>query len=44
MKILKYKKGSKGKYKVYLDNGLELQLYEDVILKYELLLKKESAI
>lgn len=41
MKILKYKKGNKGKYKVYLDNGLELQLYEDVILKYELLLKKE---
>lgn len=41
MKILKYKKGVKGKYKIYLDNGNELVLYEDVILKYNLLLSKE---
>ena len=41
MKILKYKKGSKGKYKVILEDGRELSLYEEVILKYELLLSKE---
>lgn len=41
MKIVKYRKGTKGIYKVELDNGRVLSLYEDVILKFELLLKKE---
>lgn len=41
MKILKYKKTTKGKYKISLEDGRELLLYEDVILKFELLLKKE---
>ena len=41
MKILKYKKGVNGKYKVTLENNLEMNLYEEVILKYELLLHKE---
>ena len=41
MKIIKYKKGTKGKYKVFLDNDNTLVLYEDVILKYNLLLTKE---
>lgn len=41
MKIIKYRKASKGKYKILLDDDCELLLYEDVILKYELLLKKE---
>lgn len=41
LKIIKYKKGAKGLYKVELDNGKVLSLYEDVILKFELLLKKE---
>lgn len=41
MKIIKYKKGVKGKYKILLDNDKEIVLYEDVILKYNLLLKKE---
>lgn len=41
MKITKYKKRTKGRYSVYLDDGRELLLYEEVILKYELLLKKE---
>ena len=41
MKIIKYKKCSNGKYKVYLDNDMELSLYEEVILRYDLLLKKE---
>lgn len=40
MKILKYKKLANGQYKVSLDNR-DINLYEDVILKYELLLKKE---
>lgn len=41
MKIIKYKKGAKGVYKVELDDGRVLSLYEDVILKFELLLRKE---
>lgn len=41
MKIIKYKKGSKGIYKVDLDDGCVLSLYEEVILKFDLLLKKE---
>lgn len=41
MKIIKYKKTTKGRYKIYLDDDRELLLYEDVILKFELLLKKE---
>ena len=41
MKIIKYKKGTKGLYKVELEDGRVLSLYEDVILKFELLLKKE---
>lgn len=41
MKIIKYKKTTKGRYKISLDDGRELLLYEDAILKFELLLKKE---
>lgn len=41
MKIEKYKKSGSNKYKVYLEDGRELLLYEEVILKYELLLKRE---
>jgi regulatory protein len=41
MKIEKYKKLNKGKYKISFDRGNEIILYEDVILKYSLLLKKE---
>lgn len=41
MKILKYKKNRQGKYVVYLDDGRELILYEEVILKFNLLLTKE---
>ncbi len=41
MKIIKYKKTTKGRYKVLLDDDRTLLLYEDVILKHELLLKKE---
>ena len=41
MEIDHYKKIGKNKYKIILTNNMELTLYEDVILKYELLLTKE---
>ena len=40
MKILKYKKGKKNEYKILTDDG-EYILYDDIIIKHELLLKKE---
>ena len=40
MKIVKYKK-CRNKYNVYFDDGNYISLYEDIILKYSLLLKKE---
>ncbi len=40
MKILKYKKIRNNEYKIITDEG-EYSLYDDVIVKYELLLKKE---
>ena len=41
MKISKYKKVKNNIYEVTLDNEEKIKLYEDVILKEELLLKKE---
>lgn len=41
LKIIKFKKIGKDKYKLFLDNNEELELYEDVIIKNELLLKKD---
>lgn len=41
MKIIKFKKTAKSKYKVYLDNGEVISLYEDVIIDNNLLLTKE---
>lgn len=41
MKITKFKKTTKGKYKVYLDNGEALSLYEDVIINNNLILTKQ---
>lgn len=41
MKVIKYKKLANSRYKVYLDNDHELLLYEDVILKYNLLIRKD---
>lgn len=41
MKIVKYKKLKSGKYKVYLEDDSTLELYEDTILKYNLLITKE---
>lgn len=41
MKVIKYKKLANSRYKVYLDDDHELLLYEDVILKYNLLIRKD---
>ena len=43
MKINKYKKVGKNKYKVYFDNN-EIILFEDVILKYDLLFLKDVSL
>ena len=40
MKIKKYIKQGLNKYKVVLEDNTSIVLYEDIILKYELLLKK----
>lgn len=41
MKILKYQKKKNGKYLLTLEDGREFLYYEEVILQYQLLLKKE---
>lgn len=41
MKILKYKKLSNGRYKLELDGIQKIDLYEETILKYELLLTRK---
>mgnify|MGYP002621157018 CR=1 FL=1 len=41
MRILKFKKQSKDKYKLYLDDNSDITLYEDVIIKNNLLITKE---
>lgn len=41
MKILKYKKLSSGRYKLELEGSQAVELYEETILKFELLLKKK---
>lgn len=44
MKTEKYKKLSKGRYKVTFDKGSEYILYDNVILKYNLLSKKDISL
>ena len=41
MKILKYKKKRNGQYELQLESQKSLDLYEEVILQFELLLKKD---
>lgn len=41
MKIIKYEKKGNNTYKIYLDNNQTINLYEDVIIKNNLLFKKE---
>ncbi len=41
MNIVKYKKINSSEYRLILDNGQTIDLYEDTILKYDLLLKKQ---
>lgn len=41
MKIVNYKKKKNNLYELTFDNNNQINLYDDIILKYELLLKKE---
>ena len=41
MKIEKFKKTTNGEYFLYLDDNTTINIHEDLILKYNLLLKKE---
>lgn len=41
MKIIKYKKLSANKYKVFLEDGSNITLHENIIIKYNLLINKE---
>ena len=41
MKIIKYKKNKSNKYDLYLDNGDVLKLYDDTIIYFNLLIRKE---
>ena len=41
MKIINYKKKKTNIYEITLSNSEKISLYDDVILKYDLLLKKE---
>lgn len=41
MKIVKYQKCGKNTYKIYLEDGRVLLLYDNIILKYNLLLTKK---
>lgn len=40
MKIIKYKKLSRSKYKVFLEDGSSVTLHENIIIKYDLLITK----
>lgn len=41
MKIIKYEKKGNDKYRIYLENNLKIDVYEDVIIKNNLLYKQE---
>lgn len=40
MNILKFKKKNKDEYEIYLDNDTKIKVYEETIMKHNLLLKK----
>ncbi len=44
VKIIKYQKKKLGKYVIELEGGEEIETYEDLILKYDLLIKKEISL
>ena len=43
MEIIKYEKKKNGMYCVYFSNGNNVDIHEDIILKYNLLIKKEAS-
>ena len=42
MKIERYEKQKNGMYQVFFDNDFDVDLHEEIILKYNLLIKKET--
>ena len=44
MKIIKFKKDKNNIYKIYFDDDVVISLYDDVIVKYNLLVNKEMDI
>ena len=44
MNIIKYKKKKQGRYVIELEGGVEIETYEDLILKYDLLIKKDLSL
>lgn len=42
MKIIKYEKKKNGMYQVFLENGNNVDIHEEIILKYNLLIKKNT--
>ena len=42
MKVLKYEKKKNGMYQVFFDNDFNIDLHEEIIHKYNLLIKKEA--
>ena len=42
MKIIKYEKQKNGMYQVFFDNDYNVDIHEEIILKYNLLIKKET--
>ncbi len=44
MKIVKYEKKKNGMYQVFFDDGNNVDLHEEIILKYQLLIKKEASV
>ncbi len=43
MKILRYEKRKNGMYQVFFDNDYDVDLHEEIILKHNLLIKKEAS-
>ena len=43
MKIIKYEKQKNGMYQVFFDNDYDVDLHEEIILKYNLLINEDIA-
>ena len=43
MKIIRYEKKKNGMYQVFFENDYDVDLHEEIILKHNLLIKKEAS-